>query len=484
MNSQSVAARIPGTICMLAVTTALASCAVNPVTGERELALISESQEVAMGQDAAEQVRTSIGYVEDDGLQSYVAAVGQKLAATSERPDLPWEFHVVDDPTPNAFALPGGYIFVTRGLMTLLGSEAELAAVLGHEIGHVTARHSVNQLSRAQLAQLGLGVGAIAAPEKFEQLGDLAGTGLGLLFLKHGRDDERQADELGFQYMLMHDYDVNEMEDVFAALEAASSLAGSSPVPTWLATHPGGAERIEALSERVASLGSGSTGNMTNTAAYLRQVEGLAYGQDPRNGYFDGDTFYHPELEFELDLPAMWQRQNTASSLIAASPRGDAAMQLSLAPQSDLTAAARAVLSQPNIVDNGTMETRINGNAALVSRLSAQTQSGSVDAIATHIQYGGRIYRILFYAPSAVFDSYLPRAEEITSSFARVDDPAVLNVRVPRLHIVDIDQAMSVREFSRRFPSVVPIEEVALVNQVQGPESSLTAGMGAKQITG
>src|SRR5690606_2048194 len=132
----------------------------------------------------------------------------------------------------------------TRGLASLLTSEAQLAAVLGHEIGHVTARHSVAQMSRAQLAQLGLGLGVILSPE-IAQVGDLLGSGLQLLFLKYGRDDERQSDELGFRYMLETGYDVEQMDDVFRALLAASEQAGASPLPSWLSSHPTEAERIQ-----------------------------------------------------------------------------------------------------------------------------------------------------------------------------------------------------------------------------------------------
>src|SRR5512133_1768281 len=184
----------------LAAALALAACARNPVTGERQLSLVSTEQEIALGKESAEQVTQSIGRYPDPGVQAYVEGIGKKLAAASERPQLPWSFTVLDDPTVNAFALPGGPVFVTRGILTHLNSEAELAAVLGHEIGHITARHSVQQISKAQLAQLGLGVGMVLS-EDLRKIAPVAGAGLQLLFLQFGRDAERQSDELGFRYM-------------------------------------------------------------------------------------------------------------------------------------------------------------------------------------------------------------------------------------------------------------------------------------------
>ena len=171
----------------LAVVLLLASaCAINPVSGDRELALISESQEIEMGRQFAAGAEEQLGLVDDPELQRYVERLGMQLAQASERPALPWAFQVVDDPTPNAFAAPGGYVFVTRGLLALMRNEAEFVTVLGHEIGHVTARHSVAMMSRAQLAQIGLGVGSIISPA-LAPFGDLAAGGLQLLFLSYGR---------------------------------------------------------------------------------------------------------------------------------------------------------------------------------------------------------------------------------------------------------------------------------------------------------
>ena len=164
----------------IALSLMVAACATNPVTGKRELSLVSEQQEIQMGQEGAQQVAQEIGLINDQALQQYVQGIGAAIAAKSERPNLPWTFRVVDDPSPNAFALPGGFIFVTRGLLGLMNNEAELASVVGHEIGHVTARHSVHQMSEQQVSQLALGVGAILSPT-VAQFGNVASQGLGTL---------------------------------------------------------------------------------------------------------------------------------------------------------------------------------------------------------------------------------------------------------------------------------------------------------------
>src|SRR5581483_975197 len=193
----------------LAVATA--ACATNPATGAKQLMLVSESQEIGMG-------------------RSY----DREVVATSERPRLPWTFRVVDDPVVNAFALPGGYIYVTRGILAYLNSEAELAGVVGHEIGHVTARHAASQLTRQQLAQTGLALGALASPT-VERFAGLASAGLGVLFLKYSRDDESQADELGLRYLRRANYDPREMPHVFDMLARVSRAEGGGRVPEWLA---------------------------------------------------------------------------------------------------------------------------------------------------------------------------------------------------------------------------------------------------------
>ena len=475
-------ARRWGTVAGVAM---LAACATNPVTGRRQLALISESQEIQLGRQSAQQVGQELGLVPDSALQAYVHAVGTRLAAASERPALPWTFRVVDDPTPNAFALPGGYIFMTRGMMTLMGSEAELASVLGHEIGHVTARHQVTQISRAQLAQLGLGVGSVLVPQ-LQNFGGLASGGLQLLLLRYSRDAERQADELGFRYALGERYDPREMANVFQSLqrvqEVEAARSGRSPLPGYLASHPGPPERIAATERRAAAVPAG-TATRVDSATYLRRIDGLTYGEDPRQGFFRQGVFLHPELRFSLVFPSEWRTQNVPQAVTAGSPRQDAIIQLTLATQArSAEEAARAFVQQQGVQAGQGGRTTVNGLPATVVYFQARTQQGVIAGIAEWVEQNGRVYQILAYAPGQVFRQYEPAFRQTLGSFATVTDPEILNVRPNRVRIVRLPQAMTLAEFQRRFPSVIPIEELALINQVQGATSTLPANAQVKRV--
>jgi predicted Zn-dependent protease len=462
----------------------LAACATNPVTGKREISLVSQDQEIQMGQQGAQQVTQEIGLVNDQALQQYMQNVGAALAAKSERPNLPWTFRVVDDPTPNAFALPGGYIFVTRGLLDLMGNEAELASVLGHEIGHVTARHSVQQMSQQQLAQLALGVGAIISPT-VAQFGDIAAQGLGLLFLKYGRDDERQADDLGFRYALTQGYDVREMDDVFRSLQRIGESSKQSPLPTWLATHPGEAERIQSIDAKLAQLPAGQLANAkVGTQEFMQRVNGLVYGANPRNGFFQGTTFYHPDLRFQMTLPSGWQGQNLTQAVVGVSPQQDAIIQLTLAQGNSPDAAARTFLSQQGIQAGQASRETVNGVPAVASTFQAQTEQGVIQGLAAFFTYNGQTYQVIGYSPAQRYSTHAESFRRSLGSFAPVTDQRILNVQPNKVSVVQLPQAMTLTEFAQRYPSTIPIAELAIINQVESPSTSIPAGTLLKQVAG
>lgn len=465
-----------------ALFSGVVACATNPVTGDRELALVSEGQEIQIGRQVAEGAAQQLGLVEDQALQAYVQRLGLQLAQASERPDLPWAFRVADDPTPNAFAAPGGFIFITRGMLALMRNEAELVSVLGHEIGHVTARHSVAMMSRAQLAQLGLGIGSIISPT-VAQFGDLAAGGLQLLFLRYGRDAERQADELGYRYALQQGYDVREMTNVFTALQQSSRLAGQSPVPSWLSTHPYPEERITRIERALGSLSPVSEPRRIGEAEYLARIDGLAYGEDPRKGYFEASRFLHPELAFRLDFPRDWRTQNFAQAVVAGSPGEDALIQLMLVPGS-LQDAAENFFGQPGLTAGRRRSQTVNGLATISGALQAQTEQASLAGVATFASLDGRTYRILGYSPAARFGTYESTFRAVGSSFARLTDATALARQPRRLAIVRVPRAMTVTEFNRLNPSAIPIEELALINQMAGATAVMPAGCQAKRVVG
>ena len=216
---------------------------------------MSEAQEIELGKSMDGEVRRQMGLYEDAELQRYVESIGMRLASASQRPNLPWHFTVVDEPAVNAFALPGGYIYVTRGILPFLDTEADLAGVLGHEIGHVTARHSAQQYTKATSAGLGVQLLSIFVPEA-QPFQGLTETALGVLFLKHGRDDELQADRLGVDYTAKTGWNPAGVGSMLRTLSRLDEAGGSRRgVPNWLSTHPAPADRVQKVQAYIAQSG-------------------------------------------------------------------------------------------------------------------------------------------------------------------------------------------------------------------------------------
>ncbi len=467
--------------CLCLTALALSGCAVNPATGERELMLVSESQEIAMGREYDPAVVAQFGVYPDSGVQAYVRGLGERMAAISERPHLPWTFRVVDDPLVNAFAVPGGFIYITRGIMVHLNSEAELASVMGHEIGHVTARHSAAQMSQAQLAQVGLVAGAVLVPEARDYLG-VAGAGLQLLFLKFGRDDERQSDDLAIRYMSRTDYDLRESPDVYEMLRTVSAAGGGGGMPEWLSTHPDPENRRGRIQAQIDTILPSPTWRV-GREEYLRRIDGMTYGENPREGFFREQTFYHPDLRFRIQFPQGWRTANSKQAVAGLSPEEDAIVQLTLGEGESPVSATRAFVSQQGVTGSSVQSGDINGYPAASASFAATTEQGTLRGVVAFVSYGGLLYRLLGYTPEVRWSAYRRTFQVFIGSFDRLTDRTALNVQPLRLEIVRLDRAMTLEEFARRYPSQVELDALALLNQVE-PGERLAAGARVKRVVG
>jgi predicted Zn-dependent protease len=449
-------------------------CATNPATGKHQLMLVSEGQEIQMGREADKEVEGAYGLYPDEKVQAYVAGLGKELAEGSERKNLPWTFRVVDDPTVNAFALPGGFIYVTRGIMTHLDSEAELVSVMGHEIGHVTARHTASMISKQQLAMVGLGVGMVVQPQ-LQQFGQLAQAGVSLMFLKFGRDAESQADDLGLRYLSHEGYDPQQAVDVFGVLERASAGTGEGRLPTWLSTHPAPQDRAAKL--RTAISAGHVTGSKVERSAYLRMIDGMVYGENPREGYFVGNAFYQPDLRFTFVHPTGWKAQNQRQAVGAISPNQDAIVVLSLAPGASAEEAANQFFraQQQSVRAGDTRRERINGNDAVTSVFEAISGQTVVAGRIAFIEHDGKVYRLLGYTPQARFRTYDRAFDQVIHSFDEVTESRYLDVQPRRIEIVTLREPMTVAAFASRYPSPVKPEALALINGV-AVDGTLPAG--------
>ena len=418
-----------------------AACASNPVTGQREVSLISEAEEIEIGRRGDAEIRREMGVYNDDEMQRYVSGIGERIASVSHRPQLPWTFTVLDDQAVNAFALPGGFVYVTRGLLAHLGDEAELAGVLGHEVGHVTARHVSQQYSRSAGGSLAVLLASIFVPG-VAPFGDLANVGLGTLFLKYGRDDELESDRLGVEYSTKAGWDPTGVPRFLETLSRLDALSERG-IPNWLSTHPDPGSRVvkaQPIAERLAGEGTADR----NRDEYLRRVDGLTYGDDPAEGVVRGNQFLHPDLRIGIDFPEGWQVQNAPDQVVARLDGGKALMVMQAATTargaSLNDAASRHMRGLGFKLESGTVEQR-GGLDTFVGVYTGRAKGvGSVRVRAAHVTVGRQVYMLAGVAPTQEFARVEPEFEralasfrELTSSEAAAVRPNHLAVYVARL---------------------------------------------------
>ncbi len=480
---------IKETALMLLFITMVVSCAVNPVTGKRQLMIVSEAQEIKQGAEYDPQVTATFGVYEDEDVLSFIQARADEMGRISHRPDLKYHVKILDSPVINAFAVPGGYIYFTRGILAQFNNEAELIGVLGHEMGHITARHSVSRQSKQTLGQLLL-VGGMIASEEFASYASYAMQGMQLLFLKYSRDDERQADDLGVAYSSQVGYDAKMMANFFDVLERMSLPAEQGGVPTFLSTHPSPANRQEDVMQE-ANKWQDSLGTDTwkvNTDHYLQMIEGMVYGDDPRQGYVEGNTFYHPEMKFSYSYPAGWKLENLPTQVNMAPSDGKALMIFTMASASSLEEAATNTIGQLGLDQEERRNISINGMPAIsvVSRqVNSDQSTGSQQAnrvMSCFIDYNNKFYVFHGVTTETDYDTYAGTFLTHINSFSSLDDPSKLNREPLRIMIRKVNNTGTVaKALSYLGVPQDKIEELALLNNLE-PEEIVPEGKTLKVI--
>ncbi len=458
----------------------------SPVTGERQSYAYSWQQEMQLGADADKQLVEEMGLYDNTELQAYVDRVGRKVLETSdlrgpdtpeEYRDAPFHFRVLNSPVVNAFALPGGYVYVTRGLLTHLQNEAQLAVVLGHEIGHVAARHSSRQALRAQAGQLGLIAGAILGQQALGDGGnrdiastvlELGGSAFQLLMFRYSRSAETESDELGVRYAGGAGYATAESSHFFRTLERISESEGRA-LPSWASTHPdpgNRAVRVRELSEPWSASGDGP--RIVGEEQFLQRLEGAVLGEDPREGFVEGKVFYHPALGFQFPVAPGWQLQNERAVVVQVAPKQQAMLGFQIVPAKSAREAATRFAQESGVQVTGMNETRINGLPAVSLLAQAQTQQGVVGLMNVFVEYEQRVYSFVGYSAAQTFPQFRAIFEGVAGGFAKMRDRAKLQAEPTRIRLLQTDQARPFRQFVRgALPSGLTIEELAIINQVE-----------------
>lgn len=453
----------------------IASCAVNPVTGKKQLMLMSEEQEIALGAQYDPSVVASFGVYEDEDLLRFIKEKGDEMAKISHRPNLQFHYKILDTPVINAFAVPGGYIYFTRGILAQFNNEAELVGVLGHEMGHVTARHTVSQQSKQQLGQILL-IGGMLASEKFRQFGDYAMQGMQLLFLKFSRDNENESDRLGVEYATKIGYDAREMGNFFNVLKKKQLASEHAGIPTFMSTHPDPGDRYNKVHQKAKqwqdSINHASWA--VNRDSYLRMIDGMVYGEDPRQGFVDGDVFYHPGMAFKYPVPKSWQVQNSPMQVQMAPQDGKAAIIFTLAQQKTKAEAATETLKQLNLEVLDNKETNVNGFpslAILSQQVNQNQQTGEksvIKVLSYFIDYAGKIFVFHGVSTDADFNSYFRVFETTMVNFNRLTEPSKLNVQPKRINIKTVRKSGTLAEAFNYYQ--VPqnqLQELAFLNDME-----------------
>ena len=447
---------------LLPVFAGLSACSTNPATGEQNFtAFMSESQEVQIGQQEHPKIlKSHNGTYEDDIILRYVARIGGLLASHSEMPDLTFHFTVLNDDIVNAFALPGGYIYISRGLLALAENEAEVAGVLAHEIGHVTARHTAQRYSQAMATNLGLAVlGAVVGNQAVSQV---AGLGAQAWLQSYSREHELEADELAVRYMTRAGYDPKAMETFFRKLEQHKQLeslrAGKDGREEYsiMSTHPRTSDRIlQAIA--LAKQKGAPDGARLGRDDYLNVANGLLYGDDPKQGLRKGRDFIHPDLNFQFTVPPRFNLFNSSNRVIAKGPDGATIIFDRADPKLDLRDTPMPVYIRdfwvPRLSITGLERLTVNGMEAATAQSSISTGEGQQDLRLVAIHHPSNIvYRFAFLTPPGLTPALETELRRTTYSFNTLTEAERRAAQPLRIGVIKVGKGDTPQSLAQTLP--------------------------------
>jgi len=444
----------------LGVLPALSGCVDNPATGGSSFAFgSSAASEIATGKQAHPEILKEFGgEYPDPAVKTYVDSIGQLLARTVERHDFPYTFTVLNSPIVNAFAVPGGYVYITRGLMALADSEAELASVLGHELGHLSALHHARRQSQGLLASILVAGAAIATgSDLVGQAGGAVATGALASF---SREHESEADQLGIRYIARAGYDPAAATRFLTKLRAYSQLEarrhGKSPGEVdkfnYLATHPAPIERVQHTTQIAAS--TPVRDPMVARDIYLSKLDGMIYGDDPKDGIVHGREFVHPSLRIRFEVPDGFSMFNAPKAVTAAGPQGSAIIfDRAPRPFSGAMPGYLANVWGQRLRLSGIEAISVNGMEAATATTRANTQSGTRDIRLLAIRGDAQsIYRFIFITQPSMTDRLAADFRRTTYSFRRLEPNEAAAIRPLRLHVVTVGPGDTPQSLAARMP--------------------------------
>lgn len=457
---------------LMALLTAMVlhGCATNPVTKKREFVLMSEEQELSIGRQMAPKIEKDYGVYPSKKLQDYIVSVGESIAKVSDRQNIFFHFTVLNSPIVNAFALPGGYIFITRGLLAHINSEAELAGVLAHEIGHVTARHAVRQYTKAASYQIGTGIASIFFPEiaNYGQLADLVFVAISS---GYSRQYETEADRIAVTYVIKAGYDPRAMFSLLQTLELLDRYkTGKKTYTSLFATHPETGKRIEDV-EQTLNIPKHLTPDQLhiNQMEYYRQIDGLVFGEDVQAGIIAGNKFQHPEFRIEVLFPQGWSIENTPDTVIAKDPDHDYKIELRvhyLTKRKSIEEAATSIAKRVGLKRISGSPQQINQLSAYVGMYEGRSRSlGFVMAQIGFFQQKDKIYYLTGIAKTEEFKEALPFFKKTIESFNELSLQEAQNIQPNRIRIYSVkkgDKLLSILKGLGRSPN--EIKTVSLLN--------------------